>query len=235
MQEVRNNNIDLSKTPNQYNKDFQLDATIASILNFTAYIKTNKRIDNLSKEKTINLLKECKENIEEKTKYKNYYEYNDIGYMIVRQIIKNFLNKLDKLIETIDKENITYKNYENKDNTTGGKITEEYITPDRKGREIPFPGHTGLYSNIEGLLNLFYKLVHTEELLTNKEKQILWTQPYQSPYRYNQDNTLKLDKYNTPRYTFKTAGIFFDRGKVVAYNQQRWQEEPTNKGSGRLR
>ena len=177
---IRNTNINLNTKINQINKEYNLDTTIESILKFTSCIKTEKRIDNLSSYETIKLLKECKELLDIKNNYQNFYEYSDIGYMILRQTIPNFLNTLDNILKNT---NITYNNKTN--NITGGKINEENITPDQKGRDIIFPGHTGLYSNIRNLINFIEKLITTESLLTNKEKDLLWKQPYQYPYSYN--------------------------------------------------
>ena len=177
---IRNTNINLNTKINQINKEYNLDTTIESILKFTSCIKTEKRIDNLSSYETIKLLKECKELLEIKKNYQNFYEYSDIGYMILRQNIPNFLNTLDNILKNT---NITYNNKTN--NITGGKINEENTTPDQKGRDIIFPGHTGLYSNILSLINFIEKLITTESLLTNKEKDLLWKQPYQYPYSYN--------------------------------------------------
>ena len=202
MQQIRNNNFNMKTPIHQINKTYNLDATIESILKFTAHIKTSKRLDNLTKEETISLLKECKENLTEKNKYKNFYEYNDIGYMILRQTIPNFLETLDILTN----DNLTYNN-QSRTNITGGKINEENITPDTKGRDIIFPGHTGIYSNITGLLNLFYSLLYTENILTDKEKKQLWTQPYMSPILYNENGTPKKAN-NSFQYTNKIAGIY---------------------------
>ena len=200
MYNIRNNNFTLNTTINNYNKDYNLNATIESILKFTAHIRTEKRIENLSKDETISILKKCKENIEEKQKYKNFYEYNDIGYMILRQIIPNFIQELEQLLQQIDNQNLTYIN--NTPNITGGTKNNEHITPDKKGREIIFPGHTGLYGNITGLLNLFDKLTHTNIILTEQEKELLWKQPYTDPYIYDKENN------KTQKYMAKIAGIY---------------------------
>ena len=125
--------------------------------------------------------------------------------MILRQIIPNFLEELDNLLEQIDNKNLTYKN--NTSNITGGKKNEENITQDPKGRDIPFPGHTGLYGNIEGLLNLFNQLINTDNILTSQEKELLYKQPYQDPILY-QNNIPSLTKDNTPKYINKIAGIY---------------------------
>ena len=200
-------NINLNTKINEYNNNYNLDATIESILKFTAYIKTKKRIDHLTPEETITLLKECKEDLIIKKTYKNYYEYSDIGYMILRQIIPNFLMKLDTLIQEIDANNLTYDNERKKDNITGGKINEEYITPDSKGRGIPFPGHTGLYGNIEGLLNLFFKITNTDTILTKKELETLLKEPYKEPIVYKINNQPLIVNNNRLRYICKTAGF----------------------------
>ena len=208
MQEIRNNNLTLNTKLNEYNNNLNLDTSIESILKFTAHIRTEKRIENLSQEETISILKKCKENLEEKKEYKNFYEYNDIGFMILRLSINNFLDKLDNLISTIDKNNLTYKNLEQKENITGGKLTEEFITQDQKGRSIPFPGHTGLYGNITGLLNLFNGIIFTESILYNKEKEQLFKQPYIDPIVYNKDGSIKVGKKKLTMYTAKIAGIY---------------------------
>ena len=205
MYQVRNNKLTLNTKVNEFNPSYQLDDTIESILKFTSYIQTNKRIDNLPKEETIKLLKECKDSLKNKELYKNYYQYNDIGYMILRQIIPNFLIELDNLLNIIDKENLTYKI---NSNITGGKKNEENKTPDTKGRDIPFPGHTGLYGNVDGLITIFDKLINTETILTTKEKEILYKQPYQDPIIYTKDNNPLLNSNNMPKYTNKIAGIY---------------------------
>ncbi len=218
MYQVRNKIFTLDTTISQYNNNYNLDAPIKSILKFTAHIKTKQRIDNLSKEETISLLKECKENLIDKQQYKNYYKYNDIGYMILRQIIPNFLSELDSLLLNIDNKNLTYKNKVS--NITGGKIGEENITPDPKGREITFPGHTGLYGNITGLLNLFSKITETSSILTEEEKNILLKQPYQDPIVYNLDGTPKIARSNNPEYITKVAGLFrMPYGTKPPYNK----------------
>lgn len=193
---IRNTNINLNTPINQINKEYNLDTAIESILKFTSCIRTSKRIDNLSSYETIKLLKECKEILEIKNNYQNYFEYNDIGYMILRQTIPNFLNTLDNILKNT---NITYNNKTN--NITGGKINEENITPDKKGRDIIYPGHTGLYSNILNLINFFETLITKELLLTKEEKELLWKQPYHYPYSYN-----KLTKEQ--KCINKIAGIY---------------------------
>ena len=196
--QIRKKTFNFNTPINKINKEYQMDATIKSILNFTAYIQTRKRIDNLTKEETISLLKECKELIELKNNYNNYYKYNDIGYMILRQIIPNFIEELNEIIENTS---FTYKNLENKENITGGKIGEEYITQDTKGRDIIFPGHTGLYGNINDILTLFNNIINTENILTNEEKEQLWKQPY--TYPYSKDKTTLKEHCIT-----KIAGIY---------------------------
>ena len=199
MKEIRNNNFKLNTKINNINNNYQLDATIESILKFTSPIRTQKRIENLSPSETIKILKECKENLTLKKEYEKYYEYNDIGYMILRQIINNFPHKLDQLLQEISPNNLTYKTNNTKTNITGGKINEEYITQDQKGRGISFPGHTGLYGNISGLLDLYNKLMNTDTLLTKEEKEILLKQPYKDPV---------IKTKNTLKYTNKIAGLF---------------------------
>ena len=100
-------------TISQLNKDFNLDTNIQDILNFTAMIRTDRRIDNLSPEDTIKILKNVKEDLEEKKLQKNFYQYNDIGYMILRLSIDNFILKLDNLLNLIDHKKLTYKYFEN--------------------------------------------------------------------------------------------------------------------------
>ncbi len=206
--EVKNGNLAMDRKINDYNKDFLLDAKLKDILKFTAYIKTPKRIDNLSPNETIDILKNVKENTIEKNKIINYYEYNDIGYMILRQAIYDFTSKLDILIKKIDENNLTYKNNINKDNITGGKLGEEYMTPDTKGRGIDFPGHTGLYGNIVGLIKMFDEIIYKENILSNKDKDILFSQPYNSPIVYNSDGSIKIGKNGSKQYMAKVAGIY---------------------------
>ena len=201
MQEIRKNNFNLNTTITTIDNSYQLDATIESILKFTACVKTEKRIDNLSKEETISILKKCKEDLETQKNNNQYYQYSDIGYMILRQTIPNFINNLDKLLLEIDPNNLTYKPEKQKENITGGKIYQEYLTPDPKGKDILFPGHTGLYGNISGLLNLFDSLINTDTILTKEEKEILLKQPYINPMIYNKEK----NKY---QYTNKIAGLF---------------------------
>lgn len=206
--EVKNGKMDMDTKLKDYNKDFSLDASPKEILNFTAHVKTPKRIDNLSVEETKDILKNVKQNFTEKDKYINYYEYSDIGYMILRQAIYDFTNKLDKLLKEIDEDNLTYKNIENKDNITGGKLGEEYMTPDTKGRGIDFPGHAGLYGNIVGLIKMFDEIIYKENILSNRDKDILFSQPYESPVVYNSDGSIKVGKNGSKQYMAKVAGIY---------------------------
>lgn len=208
MQEIKINNLNLNSTIHDYNQDFALNATIESILKFTALIRTEKRLDNLKIKETIELLKKCKENLEEKNKYKNFYEYNDIGYMILSLSIPEFLSKLDHLLIKIDPINLTYNWNLHKEKITGGKITKEYITPDPKGRDILFPGHTGLYGNIEGLLNLFETIIHEETILTHQDKELLIRQPYTDPIVYTKEGIQLIGKNGSPQYMAKIAGIY---------------------------
>ena len=171
-------------------------------------IQTEKRIDNLSKEETIAILKNVRENIKEKNMYKNYYQYNDIGYMILRLSVPDFLDRLDELLMSIDKNNLTYKNIENIYNITGGKFGEEYITPDTKGRGILFPGHTGVYGNIEGLLNLFDNIFYNNKILTLEERETLLRQPYIDPVVYNKAGKQMVGKNNSLQYMAKVAGVY---------------------------
>lgn len=207
MQDVNSKNLSMNIPVCQYNNEFSLDATIESILKFTSMIRTEKRIDDLSKKDTINILKRCKENLEEKAKYKNFYEYNDIGYMILRLSIDNFLEKLYNLLKIIDNKNLTYLNLENKSNITGGKLGEEYISPDRKGRGIIFPGHTGLYGNINGLLNLFYKLMYTNIIFDDYSRNRLFKQPYNDSRVYDKDGSFVI-RNGKIYYMSKVAGIY---------------------------
>lgn len=208
MQETRKQKITLDSSVSDYNPEFALNSSIESILKFTARIKTEKRIDQLSKEETISILKRCKEDLELKSQYKNFYEYNDIGYMIMRLSLENFLEKANDILTLIDNKNLTIDWKKHSNHITGGKITEEYITPDLKGRDILFPGHTGLYGNIIGLLQLFYKILYTEEILTTKEKERLFSQPYLNPIVYTKDGTQLLGKNGSPQYMAKVSGIY---------------------------
>lgn len=205
---IRDGKVSLNSTVNSFNADFEMDANIESILKFTAMIQTEKRIDNLSREETIEILKRCRDNIEEKNKVKNYYQYNDIGYMILRLSIPDFLDRLDTILKIADKDNLTYKNIDNKDRITGGKLGLEYVTPDTKGRGIPFPGHTGMYGNIEGLLNLYETLYFSDKILTKEEREILFKQPYDDPLIYNKDGSIALGKNNSYRCMSKVAGVY---------------------------
>ena len=110
MQDLKNKKLNLNTPLKEYNPNFNLNTSIESILKFTANLKTNTRIDNLPPQETIKILKQCQENLIEKEKYKNFYEYSDIGYMILRLSINNFLTKLDNLLQIIDNQNLTYKN-----------------------------------------------------------------------------------------------------------------------------
>lgn len=218
MQEIRKEKISLDSSVHDYNPNFSLNSSIQSILKFTAMIRTEKRIDNLSQEETIAILKKCKEDLILKSQYKNFYEYNDIGYMILRLSLEDFLKKLDQILITMDNTNLTYRWQEQQKNITGGKITEEYITPDPKGRDILFPGHTGLYGNITGLLQLFYKILHTEEILTEKEKERLFSQPYLDPIVYAKDGTQLKGKNGSLQYTAKVSGIYRKPTGIITDN-----------------
>lgn len=208
MMMIRDGKVSLNSTINSYNPNFNMDASIESILKFTAMIQTEKRIDNLPKEETIEILKRCRENIIEKNKLKNYYQYNDIGYMILRLSIPDFLERLDTILNIIDKNNLTYKNIEKKNIITGGRLGLEYFTPDTKGRNIPFPGHAGLYGNIEGLLNLFNQTFYTNNIITKEELEILLTQPYQDPYIYDKNGNKAISKSGNNQYIAKIAGVY---------------------------
>lgn len=208
MLEKRKGNLDLNNTVHEINSDFACDASIKSILDFSAMLQTEKRIDNLSKDETIQILKECKENLLEKKKRKNYYQYNDIGYMILRLAIPHFIEHLDALLTKIDKENLTIYNEKNKERITGGKQGEEYVTPDRKGRGIFFPGHTGLYGNIQGLLSFVYQLFCTENILSFEERQMMLQQPYMNPIVYNKDGYQQIGKNGSLQYMCKVSGVY---------------------------
>lgn len=218
MMMIRDGNVTINSSVNSYNTNFNMDASIESILKFTAMIQTDKRIDNLSREETIGILKNVKENILEKSKYKNYYQYNDLGYMILRLSIKDFLERLDIVLNIIDPYNLTYKNIENKDLITGGKLNYEYITPDTKGRGIPFPGHTGLYGNIEGLLNLFNKIFYTNDILTKEELELLLKQPYDDSTTYTKLGNVATSKNGSTLYMAKVAGIYRKPNNIVDSN-----------------
>ena len=205
---LKENNMSLDATVHDINNDFDLDASIKSILNFTAMVQTDKRLENLSNKETIDILKRCKENIIEKSKRHHYYQYSDIGYMTLRLSMDNFLEKLDGLLKQIDADNLTYDWCYNKNNITGGKIGMEFITPDNKGKNITFPGHTGLYGNIDSLLNLFQKILYTEEIIDAHDKSKLFEQPYLDPKVYDKDGKQLLGKNNSPQYTAKIAGIY---------------------------
>ncbi|MEE3342785.1 MAG: hypothetical protein VZS44_01695 [Bacilli bacterium] len=233
--EVKNGNIDMDMKISDYNKDFLLDAKLKDVLKFTAYIKTPKRIDNLGVDETIDILKNVKENKIEKDKYINYYEYNDIGYMILRQAIYDFASKLDSLLKEIDDSNLTYKNMADKDNITGGKLGEEYITPDTKGRGIDFPGHAGLYGNIVGLIKMFDEIIFKENILSNEDKDVLFSQPYGSPVVYNNDGSIKVGKNGSKQYMAKVAGIYRMPDGIIdtSYNKMASADmsEKTTKGA----
>lgn len=208
MMMIRDGRVSFNSTINSFNPDFNMDASVESILKFTAMIQTDKRIDNLSREETIEILKSCRENILEKSKYKNYYQYNDLGYMILRLSTNDFLERLDIVLKLIDPNNLTYNNIENRDLITGGKLNSEHITPDPKGRGIIFPGHTGLYGNIEGLLNLFSKVFYSNTILSKEELNLLLSQPYPDPITYTKLGNVATSKNGSPLYMAKVAGIY---------------------------
>ena len=214
---IRDGRITLETPINKYNQDFYMDATITSILKFTAMIQTEKRIDGLSPEETIAILKQCRENITEKNKYKNYYQYNDLGYMILRLSIPEFLERLDYVLSLIDPTNLTYKNTEFKELITGGKFSQEYITPDLKGRDILFPGHTGLYGNITGLLNLFTKILNNQ-ILTKEELDLLLKQPYTDPIVYTKLGNIATSKNGSTQYMAKVAGFYRKPNNITDSN-----------------
>lgn len=205
---IRDGKIRMDSSINEINNDFGADCTVEDILKFRAMLQTNKRIDNLSREETISILKECRENLEKKKNFKNYYQYNDIGYMILRLSLPQFLERLDIVLKLIDDSNLTYNNIQMKEITTGGRNGLEYVTPDTKGRGIIFPGHTGMYANMNGLLNLGYKVFITDSVLTEEEKNLLLKQPYESPYVYNEDGTIKFSNSGKPIYTTKISGVY---------------------------
>lgn len=205
---IRDGKVTFNSPVTSINPEFNMDASIESILKFTAMIQTEKRIDNLPISETIDILKRCKENLQEKALYKNYYQYNDIGYMILRLSIPDFLDRLDTILNLIDGDNLTYKNTSFKDKITGGRLGLEYFTPDTKGRGIDFPGHTGLYGNIEGLLNLFYQIFFTNNILTKEELEILLKVPYNDPSVYTKDGTRAVSKNGSMQYMAKTSGIY---------------------------
>lgn len=185
---------------NSINNDFSLEVSPEEILHFTASLHTSKRLENLSKEETIGILKDLKEDLTNKTA--NFYEYNDIGYMILRLALPNFLENLDMLLGQIDKTNNTYMSELCSLNTTGGKKNSEWITQDAKGRDIIFPGHTGLYSNVEGIMNLFYEILFTEKYLTLKTKQRLFASPY------TKRMSLFSNKNKEQKILTKVAGVY---------------------------
>lgn len=208
MMMIRDGKVTLEDPIYRINPEFNLNASIESIFKFTAMIQTERRIDNLSREETIEILKRVRENVIEKNTYKNYYQYNDIGYMILRLSIPDFLERLDTILNIIDPDNLTYKNIENKQLITGGRLGLEYMTPDTKGRDILFPGHTGLYGNIEGLLNLFKKIFFTNDFLTKEELERLLKVPYNNPNVYNKDGSRAISKNGSPQYMAKVGGIY---------------------------
>lgn len=205
---VRDGKIKLDSSINDINDEFMANSTVEDILKFRAMLQTSKRIDNLSREETINILKECKEDLVKKQSLKNYYQYSDIGFMILRLSLPQFLERLNIVLNLIDSNNLTYNNTMLKENITGGRKNLEYITPDTKGREIPFPGHTGMYANMNGLLNFFYEVFNTNNILTEEEKRLLLKQPYESPYAYNENGEIKLNKSGKPLYTTKVSGVY---------------------------
>lgn len=215
---IRDGKASFDSSINSFNPNYNMDASIKDILKFTAMIQTDKRIDNLSKEETIEILKNCRQNLLEKSKYKNYYQYNDLGYMILRLSIKDFLERLDIVLKLIDPNNLTYKNTENKKIITGGKINCEHITPDPKGREILFPGHTGLYGNIEGLLNLFSKIFYSNTILSKEELDLLLSQPYHDPITYTKLGNIATSKNGNPLYMAKVAGIYRKPNNIIDSN-----------------
>lgn len=208
MMMIRDGKVLFSDNINSYNSNFLMDASIESILKFTAMIQTEKRIDYLSIQETIDILKRCREKVEEKAKYKNYYQYNDIGYMILRLSIPDFLDRLDTVLSVIDNNNLTYKYTDYKDKITGGKLGFEYVTPDPKGQGILFPGHTGLYGNVNGILNLFQKVFYTNDILTSDELELLLRQPYDDPSIYTVDGNRAVSKTNRFMYMAKVSGIY---------------------------
>lgn len=208
MQEVRKEKHGLGTRIQELDNSFALDSTIESILKFTAMIRTEKRLDYLPLDETIALLKRCRENLTEKAQYRNFYQYNDIGYMILRFAIHDFLKKMDRLLATIDTDNLTYHWEMEKDKITGGKIGEEYITPDPKGRDILLPGHTGLYGNITGLMKLFETILNQETILSAFELDSLLAQPYVDPVVYDKSGKQLVGKNQSLQYTAKIAGIY---------------------------
>ncbi len=208
MEEVMSGKFSLDSKIKEINDDYAMDATVRSILNFTAMIRTERRIDDLNYEETLNLLKKCKEDLTTKNQRKNFYEYNDIGYMILRHSINDFLNKLDAILLKIDNKNLIYDNRFHKSLITGGKISEEYITPDRKGRESLFPGHAGLYGNIEGVLNLFWQTLKKDNVISKEALATLLKQPYENPIVYDANGNWLVGKNNSLQYTSKIAGVY---------------------------
>lgn len=215
---IRDGKIKLNSPINEINNNFLTNTKIEDILKFRAMLQTSKRIDNLSEKVTIDILKKCREDLEKKQIYTNYYQYNDIGYMILRLSIPNFLERLNTVLNLIDNNNLTYNNIQMKNNITGGRKNLEYITPDTKGRGIPFPGHTGMYANMNGLLNLFYKVFYTNTILTEKELELLLKQPYNSPYVYNEDGTIKTNNNGKKIYTTKISGLYHKPNNITEKN-----------------
>lgn len=186
------------------NPEYKLDASIEDVLKFTANIKTERRIEGLSTFEAIELLKKCQDLIE--MKQKGFYEYNDIGYIILRNAIEGFLEKVDIVLSLIDPNNLTYKNNDFIGKITGGRLGYEYLTPDLKGRGIDFPGHTGLYGNIMGLLNFFEK-TSREGILSNNELELLLKQPYTNPIVHKETDEV-VYKNGRILYTGKLAGYY---------------------------
>lgn len=192
------------------NPEFSLDASIKDIMHFTSNIKTDKRLEGLSRDETIELLKKCRDLVE--LKQPNFYQYTDIGHMILRCAMPGFMEKIDTVLNLIDPFNLTYENTEYIGRVTGGRLGNEHFTPDLKGRCISFPGHTGLYGNIRGLLNFFEK-VSRDSILTNEELELLLKQPYENPIIYN---SLGEPVYKNQRIlcTGKLAGFYIKPNNI---------------------
>lgn len=218
MMMVREGVISMDSTVNSYNSDFKLDASIKSILDFSACIQTDDRIDYFSKSDTIEMLKKCRENLVEKNNYKNYYQYNDIGYMILRLSIPDFLDRLDYILNIIDGNNLTYNNFNSDKLITGGRLGIENISPDPKGRDIIFPGHTGLYGNMMGLLNLFDTIFYTDKILSKEEMKELMRQPYFDPIVYDKLGNRALSKNGSYLYMAKIGGIYRKPDNIIDDN-----------------
>ena len=186
---------------------FSLDCSVREIMNFTAALKTKKRLDYLTFEEVISLLREVQDDLLIKQKIPSFYQYNDIGYLILRLSIPDFLKELDFLLRKIDPENLIYQTDPCSRNITGGRVGVEYITPDPKGRGIIYPGHTGLYGNIGGLLHLFEQILFQNHLLSEEDKADLFRQPYDNPlvYKFGADYLIREDCL---QYTAKIAGIY---------------------------